>query len=166
MSKNRRPNPVVLIAIENTHEGKYLLIKRNNPPHVGYWGLVGGKWEFGETVFEAGRKEVLEETGLTLDEIKLKGIVSEYLFDDDNLIVEHFLIFVLHGTTHKKAVTFSEEGPVKWFDKNEILDIKWIPTDKLMFEKLVIGRKKGMAYVDAAMKVVSNESKLLYFRET
>lgn len=40
------------------------------------WGLIGGSMEIGESLEETARREVLEETGLELDEIEWFGLFS------------------------------------------------------------------------------------------
>ena len=42
----------------------------------GMWGLPGGAVEFGESVLEALHREVLEETGLTVEVERLIGVYS------------------------------------------------------------------------------------------
>jgi ADP-ribose pyrophosphatase YjhB (NUDIX family) len=44
--------------------GRLLLIRRGHEPHAGLWSLPGGRVEAGETLEQAVRREVLEETGL------------------------------------------------------------------------------------------------------
>jgi 8-oxo-dGTP diphosphatase len=44
--------------------GRLLLIRRGHAPHAGLWSLPGGRVENGETLEQAIRREVLEETGL------------------------------------------------------------------------------------------------------
>ena len=63
--------------IENN--GKYLMLHRNkkvNDENGGKWIGIGGKFEFGETPYDCVRREVLEETGLTLINPKYRGIVT------------------------------------------------------------------------------------------
>ena len=58
-------------------DGKLLLGKRHEDPEkassllngAGTWTMPGGKLEFGETFEEGAKREVLDETGVTLHEI-------------------------------------------------------------------------------------------------
>lgn len=45
-------------------EGRVLLIRRAHPPLQGRWSIPGGTVEWGETLDQALRREMLEETGL------------------------------------------------------------------------------------------------------
>jgi ADP-ribose pyrophosphatase YjhB (NUDIX family) len=44
--------------------GALLLVRRGRPPAVGRWSIPGGRVEHGETITEAVRREVAEETGV------------------------------------------------------------------------------------------------------
>ena len=56
--------------------GRVLLIRRKNEPFKGAYALPGGFVEIGETTEAACRREVLEETGLRVDELQLIGVYS------------------------------------------------------------------------------------------
>ncbi len=55
--------------------GKVLLIHRRNPPHG--WALPGGFVEYGETVEDAVRREMKEETGLELEDLRQFRVYSD-----------------------------------------------------------------------------------------
>lgn len=56
---------------------RVLLIRRGNEPFKGAFALPGGFVNVGETVEDACRREVQEETGLMLDELALVGVYSD-----------------------------------------------------------------------------------------
>ncbi|MDE6664149.1 MAG: NUDIX hydrolase [Lachnospiraceae bacterium] len=60
------------VIIEND-KGEILLQKRRDN---GCWALLGGGMEIGETFIEAAKREVYEEAGIEIDELKLFGIYS------------------------------------------------------------------------------------------
>lgn len=71
--KYKNPLPTVDVIIEI--DGKYVLVKRRNPPEG--WALPGGFVDYGESVEEAARRETLEETGLELEELRQFGVFSD-----------------------------------------------------------------------------------------
>ncbi len=58
---------VVLRAASGPRAWQVLLIQRARPPAKGSWTLPGGHVEPGETLEQAVRREVEEETGLAVD---------------------------------------------------------------------------------------------------
>lgn len=69
----RNPYPTTDVIVEV--EGKIVLIERKAEP-IG-WALPGGFVDYGETVESAARREVMEETGLSVELRALLGVYSE-----------------------------------------------------------------------------------------
>lgn len=61
------------VIIRNS-EGKILMQQRKYP--YGRWGLPGGLMELGEAAEDTARREVFEETGMHLGNLKLLGVYS------------------------------------------------------------------------------------------
>ncbi len=68
--------PVIMVTADVSifnGEGELLLQRRARDET---WGLIGGFMELGEAVEETARREVLEETGLTVGQLGLLGVFS------------------------------------------------------------------------------------------
>jgi 8-oxo-dGTP diphosphatase len=54
-----------------------LMVRRKNPPYKGCLALPGGFVEIGETVEQAARRELAEETGMEATKLSLVGVYSK-----------------------------------------------------------------------------------------
>ncbi len=63
-------------AVVTDEQGRVLMIKRGHEPGAGLWSIPGGRIEPGETDAEALAREMLEETGLTVEVGRLVGTVQ------------------------------------------------------------------------------------------
>jgi 8-oxo-dGTP diphosphatase len=69
----KNPLPTVDVIIE-LPDG-IVLIERKNEPFG--WAIPGGFVDYGETVESAAARETMEETGLTLSDLRLLGVYSD-----------------------------------------------------------------------------------------
>ena len=58
-------------------KGRVLLIRRKNPPFQGQYALPGGFVDVGESVEDACRRELMEETGVKAGKLTLVGVYSD-----------------------------------------------------------------------------------------
>lgn len=61
--------PLRAVSAAILHEGRFLLVRRGRAPARGLYAFPGGRVEDGETLEEAVRREVMEETGALLAEV-------------------------------------------------------------------------------------------------
>ncbi|HCQ90626.1 MAG TPA: DNA mismatch repair protein MutT, partial [Clostridium sp.] len=63
----------VVIIIDNRNR---ILLQKRKTTSYGMWGIPGGLMELGESTEDTARREVLEETGLTVGKVKLIDVFS------------------------------------------------------------------------------------------
>lgn len=66
-------HPQLAVSAAIFRDGKVLLVRRARAPGKGLWSLPGGRVEFGEDLQAALRREVMEETAVTVDIVALAG---------------------------------------------------------------------------------------------
>jgi len=72
MSSASAPPTIVALKAIIVHNGKALIVQRaDGETYAGQWEFVGGKLEFGEDLEAALRREVHEEAGLKITQIRL-----------------------------------------------------------------------------------------------
>lgn len=89
--------PTLAVSALVINEGAVLLVKRGYEPHAGLWALPGGHVEPGETTEDAVRREVHEETGITLLNPRLYALV-EYILYRGEEVLYHYAIAVYVAT--------------------------------------------------------------------
>jgi len=107
--------PIVGIGIVVIKGDEVLLCRRGKPPNVGSWTLPGGAQELGETCEEAARRELAEETGLTVGDLHFVAHVNIIRRDEDQRVRFHYTI--LDFTARWEAgepIAGSDVSEVQW----------------------------------------------------
>ena len=73
-------------------DGEVLLIRRGKAPNHGMWSLPGGAQEVGEPAENAARRELMEETGVTVGTLHLAAHVDSITHDPDGRVRYHYTI--------------------------------------------------------------------------
>jgi 8-oxo-dGTP diphosphatase len=93
--------------------GRLLLIKRGHPPFEGQYALPGGFVDVGETVEDACRREVMEETGVKVGKLTLVGVYSDPARDPRGHSVS---VTYLARVKSPKAAAGDDAAAVDWVD--------------------------------------------------
>lgn len=149
--------PVVMIAI--IKDKKICFIKRNKRPYKGYWGMVAGKMQVGESIKETAIREAKEETGLELEFHSLKGVLHEHA-KENNQVKHSFVFFLVQLNALNDKLKPTEEGELSWFELDEIENAKVIPSDLWMLKKFM---DKTANVPEISME--EKDGKLISFKE-
>jgi ADP-ribose pyrophosphatase YjhB (NUDIX family) len=100
--------------------GRVLLAQRAMGPGQGRWGFPGGMQELGETIEAGAARELLEETGIAADPVRIIGGSNVIGRDDDGKVRAHFtLIAVLLDWRAGEGEPIEDATRVGWFNLEE-----------------------------------------------
>ena len=94
-----------------------LLIQRGNDPYKGYWAFPGGFLNMDETVARCAERELEEETGIVLTDMKLVGIYSDVERDPRGRVVTAAYTAM---TTMPEAYAADDAAAAKWWPLNAL----------------------------------------------
>lgn len=78
LAQGGRPSQVLCVGAVVLDAEHLLLVKRGRPPGAELWALPGGRVEPGESLAEAARREVAEETGLDIEILGFLGLAERH----------------------------------------------------------------------------------------
>jgi 8-oxo-dGTP diphosphatase len=119
MSRPRTPLLAVdCVALDA--KGRVLLIRRGHEPFKGHYALPGGFVAVGETVEDACRRELLEETGVKAGRLALVGVYSDPRRDPRGHTVSTVFLTRVRGG---KAMAGSDAAAAEWVARWQDLEL-------------------------------------------
>ena len=110
-------------------------VKKKNDINHDKWIGVGGGFEHGESPEECALRETFEETGLTLTDYRLRGIVT---FDCEGQETLYMYLFTASAWTGE--LSECSEGELEWVPKKKVYSLPIWEGDKIFFRLLEEGR--------------------------
>ena len=110
-------------------DGQYLMlhrVKKEHDENHDKWIGVGGKFEDRESPEDCVRREVLEETGLTLTQYRYCGLVT---FVSDVYPTEYMHLF--HATGFTGTPKDCDEGELAWIGKRQLAALQQWEGDRI-----------------------------------
>lgn len=98
-------------------DGKFLLVQEAKKHCYGKWNFPAGHLDFNESLIQGATREIKEETGC---DVELNGVLNVA-----NRILNYDLFVMI--VFNAKLINENVE-----YDKDEILDVKWIDYDEIM----------------------------------
>ncbi len=117
-----------------------LLVERGHEPYRGYWGMPGGAVELGETVADALRREVLEETGLEVEVGELVTYRDAVARRADGSLSYHYVImYHLARVTGGDLRAGDDAARAAWIPLGDVPSLRLVPgLAQVLAEALVL----------------------------
>lgn len=108
--------PILAVSTAVLRDGAILLARRADGPGAGRYSLPGGVVEIGETLAEAGSRELMEEVSVAARPFGFIGARDVILRDASGRVARHFVVVT------QVADWVSGEGAIS----PEATDIRWV----------------------------------------
>jgi len=120
------PLPAIGVAgiVFNQHK-QVLLILRNQAPAMGLWSVPGGKLEAGESLRDACRREIKEETGLDTEIKNIVAVVERRVEDFHYVIIDYLAVLADQEATMPTAQ--SDVAEAKWIGLENLAEYALVP---------------------------------------
>lgn len=128
--KTVRVVAAVIRAVNNENKPVIFATQRGYGEFKGGWEFPGGKIESGETPQQALKREIMEELDTEFAVGELIDTI-EYDYPNFHLSMDCFWCEVIHG-----ELILKEAEDAKWLTKEHLADVKWLPADVTLIEKI------------------------------
>ncbi len=113
--------PIVGVGAVILDGDRVLLVRRGQEPLKGEWSLPGGAVELGESLEEAVRREVAEETCLAVEPTDIIEVLSSIQRDHRGAVRYHFVIVdFLCRVIGGESKCGSDADEVRWISYQEL----------------------------------------------
>jgi len=123
--------PKVGVGVILKKDGKILLGKRKGSHGAGSWAFPGGHLEFKETLEMCARREVLEEVGIEIANIKPATFTND-IFEKDQ---KHYVTVYVTADYSIGEVKVMEPDKCKewgWFSWDDLPEPRFVPLTNLL----------------------------------
>lgn len=121
----RNPKQKISAICYLIKDNKSLMIDRIKEPFKGFLVAPGGKKENDEGIEDCIRREILEETGLIINNPELRVVTTEVGPENYN-----WILFIYICRDFKGKVRASDEGNLVWVDADHMINERLSEIDK------------------------------------
>jgi len=134
MTRKYPMRPKVGVAVIVIKDSNVLLGKRINSHGSGTWQFPGGHLEFGEPIEDCAKRELFEETGLTIQNIRS----GPYTNDIFKIEQKHYITLFVIADYDSGVLTVKEPKKCEkweWFSWSQLPEPKFLPIQNLIKQK-------------------------------
>ncbi len=128
--------PRVGIGVFVIRDGKFLMGHRKGSHGSGTWSIPGGHMEFGESFEETAKREVMEETGIVVGNVRF-GAVTNDVFESDE---KHYVtVWVLSDWAENEPSITEPDKFIdqEWIDINDLPGPLFLPWQNLLQSEFI-----------------------------
>ena len=133
---SRESRPLVGVGVIIIKEGKILLAERKGSHGQNTWASAGGHLEFGESLEECARREVLEEFGIHIERMTFLCVSNIIAYD------RHYVDFEFLGDISIQMPEIQEKDfftNLQWFSLAELPNPLFEPV-RIAIDSLLTGQ--------------------------
>lgn len=128
--------PVVAVGGVVIENRKALLIRRAKEPRLGEWSIPGGGVETGETLRDALRREIREETGIAVRVGEILEVLDRILPDSEGRVQYHYvLVDFVCSPEGGELQPASDVSEARWVAREELSQFGLRPDTLRVIEK-------------------------------
>ncbi len=117
--------PFLAVSAAIMRDGKILVVRRARKPALNLYTLPGGAVETGETLTEAVRREVREETQLDVEPVAIAGHREVIVRDAQGRVERHFVILCFAARWIAGEPVLNEElDDARWLIPAELSSLR------------------------------------------
>lgn len=141
--KKKAKKALIGIGVFVFKNGKFLMGKRRNAHGNGTWSIPGGHLEFNETFEDTAKREVMEETGLKINNVRFGAVTNDVFKTED----KHYVTIWVLSNWESGIERITEPDKfisMEWRDFDNLPKPLFLPWEQLLTSQFIDAMKKEL----------------------
>ncbi len=120
MKREFPSRPIVGVGGVVIHRNRVLLVRRGREPMKGEWSIPGGALELGETLPDAVRREIKEETGLDVEPTRILMVLDRIVNHGQRVKYHYVIVDFACRRTGGRLIPASDVLDARWVRREDL----------------------------------------------